>query len=128
MPIVRALADLDAVDLSVTYGVEAGDDTVVVAAVSVRAGQQLTVEDVGRALSAVPDDQQPDVVRVVAQIPLSDWHRPIAGGLPEDGLGRSTKAHPVWYREQSTGRYRTLTAAGRASLLDPSAGRRQPPA
>ena len=132
MPIVRALADLDAVDLSITYGVEAGSDTdadtVVVAALSVRPGHQLTVEEVGRALSAVPDDQQPDVVRIVPEIPLSDWHRPIAGRLPEDGLGRSTKAHPVWYREESTGRYRTLTAAARASLLDPSAGRRRPPA
>ena len=61
--------------------------------------------------------QQPDVVRVVEAIPLTDWHRPIAGRLPEDGLGRNSKACPVWYREESTGRYRTLTDSARTRLV-----------
>jgi putative long chain acyl-CoA synthase len=116
MPIVRALSDLDAVDLVVTYGVDAAGDALVVAAVSLCPGARLTSEDVGQVLSALPREEQPDVVRVVREIPLSDWHRPVAGRLPEDGLGRSTKACPVWYREQETGRYRTLTAAARNRL------------
>jgi putative long chain acyl-CoA synthase len=117
MPIVRALSELDAVDLAVTYGVPTEGDQIVVAAVSVWPGCELAVEDVGRALSAVPAEQQPDVVRVVAEIPLSDWHRPIAGRLAEEGVGRNTSACPVWYREQDTGRYRTLTTAVRNRLV-----------
>jgi putative long chain acyl-CoA synthase len=117
MPIVRALSALDAVDLVVTYGVEAGDDQLVVAAVSARPDMPVTVEDVGRVLSALVEEQQPDVVRVVAEIPLTDWHRPIPGPLPADGLGRSTKKLPVWYRDPSTGRYRSLTTALRDRLL-----------
>jgi putative long chain acyl-CoA synthase len=121
MPIVRALSRLDAVDLVVTYAVDAqtgqGPDSVVVAAASLRSGQQVTAEDVGRVLSAVPADQQPDVVRIVPEIPLSDWHRPIPGRLPQDGLGRATKLCPVWYRDEETGRYRLLTKATRNHLL-----------
>jgi putative long chain acyl-CoA synthase len=118
MPIVRALSELDAVDLVVTYGVEAGVDQLVVAAVSLRSGRSVSVEEVGRAMSALPAEQQPDVVRIVAEIPLNDWHRPIAGSLPAEGLGRSTKACPVWFRDTATGRFRTLTPAARSRLTD----------
>jgi putative long chain acyl-CoA synthase len=117
LPIVRALSEIDAVDLAVTYGVEAAEDRLVVVAFSVRSGFTVSVEEVGRALAALPTEQQPDVVRVVGQVPLSDWHRPVAGHLPADGLGRATKACPLWYREAGTGRYRTLTPAARNRLL-----------
>jgi putative long chain acyl-CoA synthase len=133
MPIVRALSDLEAVDLAVTYGLEGGagdnpEDVVVVAAVSLLAGRELTVEQVGRALSALPDQTQPDVVRVVDRIPLTDWHRPVAGDLPAEGLRRSSPASPSWYRDPSTGRWQPLTAAARERLLAPASREHRSPA
>jgi putative long chain acyl-CoA synthase len=88
----------------------------------------VSVEDIGRVLSAVEEHQQPDVVRVVDAIPLTDWHRPIPGTLPDDGVPRSTKARPVWYRNAATGRWSTLTASARTALLDPAAAQRRPTA
>src|SRR3954468_2018838 len=44
MPIVRALSELEAVDLAVTYGIETGDDQLVVAALSLRADRKLAGE------------------------------------------------------------------------------------
>lgn len=128
MPIVRALSELEAVDLAVTYGVETSDDVLVVAALSLRSGRRLAGEDVGRALSGLSDEQQPDIVRVVEEIPLTDWHRPTPGSLPDEGIVRSTDGLPVWYRDEATGRWGELTSSARAALLDPAATERRPTA
>ena len=100
-PIRDALGDLPAVDLAVAYGVappegslpEGSDDSadeVVVAAVTVRAGHELTGADVGAALRSLPAGQRPSVVRVVDEIPVTTWFRPLTGplrasGIPSDG-------------------------------------------
>jgi putative long chain acyl-CoA synthase len=91
MPIEDALGDVDAVDLATVYGVPCGDVEVVVAAVMVRRGMDLSADALTHALSVLPVAERPDVVRVVPEIPLTTWYRPINASLRKEGV-----ADAVW--------------------------------
>ncbi len=105
-PIRDALGDLPAVDLAVAYGVQApaSEHELAIAAVTLRAGQELDGSDIAAALSVLPQTARPAVVHIVERIPVTTWFRPITGplreaGIPEPGPG-------VWSLDPETGDYR----------------------
>jgi len=72
-PIRDALGELDAVELAVAYGVrpDRSDHEVPLAAVTLRAGRQLTAAEVTGALAPLPAEGRPTVVLIVDEIPLT---------------------------------------------------------
>jgi putative long chain acyl-CoA synthase len=116
-PIREALEHLEAVDLAVAYGVRpAGSEhELPVAAVTLRAGCKLSAAEVTEALARLPAEGRPAVVRIVDQIPVTTWYRPLtaplrAAGLPAPGSGARG------FRLEARGqRYRPLAPARRRS-------------
>ncbi|MPZ00936.1 MAG: AMP-binding protein [Actinophytocola sp.] len=104
-PIADALDDLPSVDLAVAYGVLAGEHDMAVAAVTPWQGQEsgaeITPDDVTKALAELPADQRPDVVHVVADMPLTTWFRPNAAALRERGV----PSERAWYYDATEGAY-----------------------
>ena len=93
-----ALWMLDAVDLAVCFGVTVtgAKGAVAIAAVTVREGHELNAEDVSDALDVLPFEQRPRYVRVVDEIPVTTWYRPVVGplralGVPDGRDGRAWK-------------------------------------
>ncbi len=116
-PIRDALGDLEAVDLAVAYGLRPDGDgpELAVAAVTLRPDHSLTPEVLSRALAELPEGHRPAVVRVIDEMPVTTWFRPLTrplrrAGLPEPAEGR------VWYLDRGGRRYRPLTDAARRRL------------
>jgi putative long chain acyl-CoA synthase len=111
-----ALSDLPAVDLAVAYAVKApsGEGAVAVAAVSLRAGAELNVRDLGQALGHLDPDQRPLIVRVVDEIPVTTWYRPITTSLRSEGV--PAPGPRAWYRDASGATYRPLSQAAHRRL------------
>jgi putative long chain acyl-CoA synthase len=114
-PIRDALGDLPAVDLAVAYGVAppGSPHELAIAAVTLRAGQELDGGDIEAAASSLPEGGRPAIVHVVERIPVTTWFRPITGplrqaGVPEPGPG-------VWALDPETGAYRPVAAEARPS-------------
>ncbi len=82
-PVRDALWSIPAVDLAVCFGVPdpGGADALAVGAVTLRQGQKLTLADLVDALSALPEKARPHYVRVVDDIPVTTWYRPITTDL-----------------------------------------------
>jgi putative long chain acyl-CoA synthase len=88
---------IPAVDLQVGYGVpsDTGDGTaLLVAAVTVHRGAELTAEQLDRAFDRLPPSHRPDYIQVVESIPVTTWHRPVwtalqRAGIPTKGRGRT---------------------------------------
>jgi putative long chain acyl-CoA synthase len=112
-PIRDALGALPAVDLAVAYGVTAdrSDDQVALAAVTLRADEELTGEDIDAALESLPADERPAIVHVVDKIPVTTWFRPMTGPLRDAGIPQA--AEGVWRLEPDSGGY--VSAAAVAS-------------
>jgi putative long chain acyl-CoA synthase len=89
-PIIDALGDVDAVDLAVVYGV----DGLAVGAVTVRAGFELDPDLVDEALRVLDENERPDLVQVVDEIPVTTWYRPNTSALREAGV----PTDPIWRR------------------------------
>lgn len=105
LPIEDALGRLDAVDLAVAFGVADGDGyEIPVAAVTVRDGYSLDGDDVTAALLAFDADHLPRVVRVVDEIPVTTWYRPIKSRLRREGLG-DPASQPTWKWDAGEGGY-----------------------
>jgi putative long chain acyl-CoA synthase len=116
-PIRDALGDLPAVDLAVAYGVAAnGDSQVAVAAVTLRAGAELSAQELTRALEALPLAERPAIVQVVDSIPVTTWFRPLTGPLREAGIPEPGDGKSVWYLDSGAARYTPLTAAAHGRL------------
>ncbi len=81
-----AIGKLPAVDLVHTYGVRDGDDDIAVTALSLVDGRDISVTDLNEALANLPAEQRPAFVRVVDEVPMTPWHRPVAGPLRRDPL------------------------------------------
>jgi putative long chain acyl-CoA synthase len=128
-PIRDALGELGEVDLAVSYGVpaHAGDHQLAVAAVTLRAGHDLTAKEVSRALSRLAETQRPLVVRVVDRIPVTTWYRPMTGPLRAEGIPEPVDGVRAWYLDVSGGRYRPLTSAARKRLVGAPAPKRAAP-
>ncbi|HEX3979295.1 MAG TPA: AMP-binding protein [Solirubrobacteraceae bacterium] len=115
-PIRDALSDVPAVDLAVAYGLRPdGADELAVAAVTLCPGQELSAEALSRALGEVPEGHRPAVVRVIDEMPVTTWFRPVTRPLREAGLPEPDDGR-VWYLDRGGKRYRPLTAAARTRL------------
>ncbi len=91
-----ALGAIPAVDLALAYGVprEADDHEIAVAAVTLRAGRELTARELSRAMGGLERESRPALVHVVERIPVTTWFRPLtqelrAAGIAEPARGRS---------------------------------------
>ena len=91
-----ALATIPAVDLIVAYGVPEGDAAVIVAAVTLRGGAELSSGDLDGALGSLPPEHRPKYVQVVPSIQLTTWHRPIWRDLQAKGVPTPTRSRRVW--------------------------------
>ena len=120
IPIRDALSELPAVDMAVVYGVDGGTGSpdVAVAAVTLRAGYELSARELGRALASLAPEQRPAVVRVVQEVPVTTWHRPLTGPLREQGIPKPGEDVQAWYRDATGEVYRPLSAPARKRLLD----------
>jgi putative long chain acyl-CoA synthase len=119
-PIRDALGDLPAVDLAVAYGVPVHPRLeIAVAAVTLRAGGELTERDLTETLMGLDPAERPSIVHVVDAIPVTTWYRPLTGPLRAVGIPRPGAA--AWYRDRMEDSYRPLTEAVRDALVGSSA-------
>ncbi|MGH8962556.1 MAG: alpha/beta fold hydrolase [Jatrophihabitantaceae bacterium] len=103
------LGTIPAVDLVVAYGVPADGGQVLVAAVSLRPGTELTAAELDKAFDRLPRSYRPAYVQVVPPIPVTTWHRPQwrplqAKGIPKPGRGRK-----LWRLGDDHAHYERLT-------------------
>jgi putative long chain acyl-CoA synthase len=112
----NALCQLECVELATGYGLpgKEGSD-VPVAALKLRPGTMLDGDDLTAGLADLEPWRRPAIVRVVDEMPMTPWYRPLAGELREQGVSLPTKARPAFVR--SGGSYRRLTKAARDKLL-----------
>jgi putative long chain acyl-CoA synthase len=104
-PVRDALWSIPAVDLAVCFGVPdpEGADALVIGAVTLRKGEKLTIAELDDALAALPEEARPHFVRVVDEIPVTTWYRPITAPLKALGVPDGKKG--VAYRLNSNGGY-----------------------
>ena len=119
--IVDALGDVDAVDLAVAYGVRSGSggDEIAVAAITLREGESIVPAALTAALANRSDVSPPQIVRVVKEIPVTTWFRPLSGSLRRQGLPSPTKPVSSWYWDpeaRGRGSYKPLTKAALSKL------------
>ncbi|BBZ33341.1 acyl-CoA synthetase [Mycolicibacterium confluentis] len=115
-PITDAVSLIGAVDLAVTYGASVGDgDTqVAVTAVTLRPGATVTTADLTNALTNLPVGLAPDIVHVVADLPLSVTYRPVVDDLKAAGVPKAGRQ--AWYLDAERGEFKRLTASVRSQL------------
>jgi putative long chain acyl-CoA synthase len=116
----NALWGLDAVDLAVAYGVPDGQRRcdLAVAAVTVRAGRKLDPAQISEALGVLEPACRPAVVRVVGEIPVTTWYRPVVRGLRAEGIPEP-EGHDglLLGLDPRRGTYRPLSKTARTRLL-----------
>jgi putative long chain acyl-CoA synthase len=117
-PIHDALGGLPAVDLSVVYGIDGPDGALAVAAVTVRAGHELSPSDLTAALSGVEAGCRPDIVHVVDEIPVTTWYRPMTAELRAAGVPKVRRPARAWALDRRSDEYVALTAAARRRLVE----------
>jgi len=119
-----ALGDLPAVDLVVAYGVPAHDSEhdLAVAAVTLRRGHQLYPRDIAASVSGLERHQRPQAVRVVEQIPVTTWYRPVTGPLRREGIPEPVGGEQAWYLDSRGEHYRPLTSTARRRLVGTESG------
>ncbi len=85
-PAEDALGALDAVELVAAYGVRANADSdeELHAAIALRPGRTLDAAGVTTALAGLSALAQPSAVRVLPQIPVTTWWRPLRAALRAD--------------------------------------------
>ena len=103
------LGTIPAVDLLVAYGVKDGDERVVVGAVTLLDGAELSTADLDSAMDRLPRRHRPRYVQVVASIPLTTWSRPIWRNLQKRGVPKPARGRRVWRIDDETGHYTELT-------------------
>jgi putative long chain acyl-CoA synthase len=116
-PITDTLGLMPAVDLAVTYGVDAGEHQVAVTAVTMCPGAAISAADLSEAMATLGTDR-PDFVHVVPDLTLSASYRPTVGALRAAGIPKSGRH--AWYLDPATNRYKRLTAPARAEWVQAS--------
>lgn len=91
-----ALGTLPCVDLVVAYGVPDDDVEVLVGAVALRGGTELSTADLDGAVDKLPASQRPFYVQVVPSIPVTTWHRPLWRPLQAKGVPTPNRQRKVW--------------------------------
>ncbi len=115
MPIGDAVGRIGAVDVAVTYGIEAGGQQLAVTALALCPGGSITTAELSEALRNLPVGNPPDIVHVVPDVELSASYRPLTGPLRASGVPRPSRRNS-WYLDTDTNGYKRLTVAVRAEL------------
>lgn len=116
-PIQDALGDVEAVDLPVVYGVPGPKGKeIAIAAVTLREGRELRPGPINEAFEILSLAERPDLIRVVPEIPVTTWFRPLTRGLRADGIPKAGGKRPVFALDRGKGTYRRLTDAARRRL------------
>jgi putative long chain acyl-CoA synthase len=126
-PIRDALASLPVVDLAVAYGVapRPGRAEIPVAAVTLRSGHELEPGELARALRVLESGQRPALIRLVDEIPVTTWYRPLTGPLRQEGIPDPQTAGRAWYLDAGGQKYRPLSQSAYRRLIGPAGrGRR----
>jgi putative long chain acyl-CoA synthase len=105
---------IGAVDLAVTYGVEANGRQLAVTALALSPGGSIPSADLAEALSDLPVGNPPDIVHVVPEMTLSASYRPLISALRSAGVPKASRN--AWYLDPDTNRYKRLTVAIRAEI------------
>ncbi|MDT4916562.1 MAG: putative long chain acyl-CoA synthase [Pseudonocardiales bacterium] len=103
-----ALGTIPCVDLAVAYGVRDKDADVLVAAVALRSGGELSTADIEKALDKLPPPQRPSYVQIVPSIPVTTWHRPQWRPLQAKGVPTPNRTRRVWRRAEDRSHYEEL--------------------
>lgn len=111
-----AVGRLDAVDMSVTYGVEEAGRQLAVTALALRPGGSVPTADLSHALEDLAAGNPPDVVHVVADMELGASYRPLVAPLRAAGIPKPGRRN-CWYFDADSGTYKKLTAASRTELV-----------
>jgi putative long chain acyl-CoA synthase len=114
-PVNDAVGRLGAVDLAVTYGVDAEGHQLAVTALALCPGGSIPSADLSEALADLPAGNPPDIVHVVSDMALSASYRPLIGPLRSAGIPRPSRS--TWYLDPDTNRFKRLTAAIRTELF-----------
>jgi putative long chain acyl-CoA synthase len=109
-----AVGRLGAVDMAVTYPVDAGDHQLAVTALTLCPGGSIPSADLSEALADLPVGNPPDIVHVVADMKLSASYRPQVNPLRAEGIPRPSRN--AWYLDPDTNRYKRLTVAVRTEI------------
>ena len=115
-PVNDAVGGIDAVDMAVTYPVEARGQRIAVTALALRPGGSVAAGDLSEALSDLPVGAAPDIVHVVPDMSLSASYRPLVSPLRADGIPKASRN--AWYLDPDTNKYKRLTVAVRAEIAD----------
>ena len=110
-----AVGKLGAVDMAVTYGVEADGRTVAVTALALSPGGSVATADLSEALTGLPAGTVPDIVHVVPEMTLTATYRPLAGPLQQQGIPKASRN--AWYLDPDSNRYKRLTVAVRSEIV-----------
>lgn len=110
-----AVGKLGAVDMAVTYAVDAGGETLAVTALALSPGGSVPSADLSEALAGLPVGKAPDIVHVVPDMTLTATFRPLAGPLQQQGVPKASRN--AWYLDPDSNRYKRLTAAVRSEIV-----------
>lgn len=87
IPVQDAISTIEAVHLSVAYGIDEADgSTSVACAVELHPRQKLTAEALAEAIASLPRPDRPTYIRVVPEIPRTTWYRVKTGKLRDEGI------------------------------------------
>nr|WP_228768638.1 acyl-CoA synthetase [Mycolicibacterium malmesburyense] len=111
-----AVGCLGAVNLSVTYGVQANGRQLAVTALELRPGGSIPSADLSEALADLAVGEPPDIVHVVPRMSLSASYRPLVSPLRAEGVPKPSRN--AWYLDPDTNRYKRLTVAVRAEIAE----------
>ena len=108
-----SLGTIPAVDTVVVYGVPVDDPAtgaeVLVAAVSLRPGTEVSADDLYRAVRRLPPVQRPHYVQVLKSIPVTTWHRPLWQQLRRRGIPVPARGRQVWRLGEDGTHYDLIT-------------------
>ena len=80
-----------------------------VGAVTLRTGAELSASDLNKALGKLPAVQRPRYVQVVSSIPVTTWHRPQWRPLQAKGVPTPSRTRTVWKLDDDRAHYELLT-------------------
>ena len=111
-----AVGCLVAVDLAITYGVQANGRQLAITALELRPGGSIPSDDLSEALADLPVGNAPDIVHVVPQMALSASYRPLVSPVRARGIPKPSRN--AWFLDPDTNRYKRLTVAVRAEIAE----------
>ncbi|KUH97733.1 acyl-CoA synthetase [Mycolicibacterium acapulense] len=111
-----AVGCLGAVDLAVTYGVQANGRQLAITALELQPGGSIPSADLTEALADLAVGEPPDIVHVVPGMALSASYRPLVRPLQAEGVPKPSRN--AWYLDPDTNRYKRLTVAVRSEIAE----------